>query len=120
MSVRVKCLDERKAKVELKKCPKIVRDYFSAMERSMDSWKRISEDAIAKLKQANRQSWEANRNGKPELLMPTDKQLIDIAILFNDGKLDKEKLACMVGMCQFVLDRLQENNDVSKASSKEK
>ena len=109
MSVRVKCLDERKAKVELKKCPKIVRDYFSAMERSMDSWKRISEDAIKKLRQ-----------GKSELLMPTDKQLIDIAILFNDGKLDKEKLACMVGMCQFVLDRLQENNDVAKASSKEK
>lgn len=51
--------------------------------------------------------------------MPTDKQLIDIAVLFNEGYLDKEKLADMVAMCQFVLDRLQENNDVGIPSSKE-
>ena len=109
MSVRVECLDEKNAKAELEKCPKIVRDYVSAVIRSRDGWREVSDTAIKKLRQ-----------NKPELLMPTDKQLIDIAILFNDGKLDKEKLACMVGMCEFVLDRLKENNDVTKASSKEK
>jgi len=51
--------------------------------------------------------------------MPTDKQIIDIAILFNDGELDAEKLGGMVGMCQFVLDRLYENGDVGIHSKSE-
>lgn len=56
---------------------------------------------------------------KIEINRPTDEQLIDIAILFNDGALDIEILSSMVGMCEFVLDRLIENNDVTKPSSKE-
>jgi len=51
--------------------------------------------------------------------MPSDKEIIEIAILFNDGKIQKKKLADMIGMCQFVLDRLYENNDIKKPSSKE-
>lgn len=51
--------------------------------------------------------------------MPTDKQLVEIALLFNDGKLQKSKLRDMIAMCEFVLDRLYENNDVTKPSSKE-
>jgi hypothetical protein len=51
--------------------------------------------------------------------MPTDKELIEIALLFNDGKIQKRKLSDMIGMCQFVLDRLYENNDVMKPSNKE-
>jgi len=51
--------------------------------------------------------------------MPTDQQLIEIAILFNDGELDDAKLADMVAMCQFILDRLIENGNISKPSSKE-
>lgn len=51
--------------------------------------------------------------------LPSDKQMIDIAILFNDGKLEQEKLADMVGYAQFIVDRLHENGDVTKPSSKE-
>lgn len=51
--------------------------------------------------------------------MPSDSHLIKIAIIFNDGELDDAKLVNMVSMCQFVIDRLHENGDVSKKSSKE-
>jgi hypothetical protein len=51
--------------------------------------------------------------------MPTDKQLIDIAVLFNDGVLDREKLTDMVSMCQLILDRLHEHGTIEKPSSKE-
>ncbi len=50
---------------------------------------------------------------------PTTEQLIDIAILFSDGKRDHLTLSEMVGMCNFVIDRLYENGDVLKKSSKE-
>jgi hypothetical protein len=59
---------------------------------------------------------EALKKGRFKL--PDDKQIIEIAILFNDGKINT-KLYDMVGMCQFVIDRLYENGDISKASSKE-
>jgi hypothetical protein len=52
-------------------------------------------------------------------IRPTDKQVIDICILFNDGKLEAEKLADMVASIDFILDRLFENGDVTKPSSKE-
>jgi hypothetical protein len=52
-------------------------------------------------------------------IMPTDKQLIDFAIIFNEGKLEPEKLADMVGMCTLILDRLFENGKVDIPSSKE-
>lgn len=61
--------------------------------------------------------WKSPKN--VELNMPTSDQLIGIAILFNDGNLDSEILGSMVGMCQYVLDRLKENNDILKPSSKE-
>ena len=51
---------------------------------------------------------------------PTDKQLIDIGIFFNDGNLEIKKLSDMVAMTEFILDRLYENNDVTIPSSKEK
>jgi hypothetical protein len=51
--------------------------------------------------------------------MPKFEHLLQVAILFNGGKLETDKLTDMVAMCQFVLDRLHENNDVTKASSKE-
>lgn len=51
--------------------------------------------------------------------LPSAKDLIEIAILFNDGKLEQDKLADMVGMCEFVVDRLYENGDVTKRCSKE-
>ena len=42
-----------------------------------------------------------------------------IAIIFNDGKLEQQKLADMVAYGQFIVDRLYENGDVMKPSSKE-
>lgn len=51
--------------------------------------------------------------------MPTDEQVINIAIIFNHGILDKHKLSDMVSMCQFVIDRLYENGDILKPSKKE-
>ena len=51
--------------------------------------------------------------------MPTDEQVINIAIVFNHGVLDKHKLSDMVSMCQFVIDRLYENGDILKPSKKE-
>ena len=51
--------------------------------------------------------------------MPTDEQIINIAIIFNHGVIDKHKLSDMVSMCQFVIDRLYENGDILKPSKKE-
>lgn len=45
--------------------------------------------------------------------IPDDENLINAAILFNDGKLEKEVLANMLGYLFFVLHRLLENNDIT-------
>lgn len=50
MSIKVKCFDEATARAELRKCPKIVQDYFKLIERSRDSWEDIAHKAISKLK----------------------------------------------------------------------
>lgn len=57
--------------------------------------------------------------GMERFVKPTDDQLIKLAILFNDGKLDHEKLADMLSYVEFVIDRLYENGDVLVPSSKE-
>lgn len=46
--------------------------------------------------------------------MPTDKQLVDIAILFSQDKgvINKTELTNMVAMSEFILNRLYENKDV--------
>ena len=46
--------------------------------------------------------------------MPTDKQLVDIAILFSQDKgiINKVELANMIAMSEFILNRLHENKDV--------
>ena len=50
---------------------------------------------------------------------PSDKNIIDIAILFNNDKIQKNKLTDMVAMADFIIDRLYENGDILKPSSKE-
>lgn len=50
---------------------------------------------------------------------PTDQQLVNTAILFNDGKMEEEKLQDMVAMAMWVIDRLYENGDMTIPSSKE-
>ena len=61
----------------------------------------------------------ALRKGAVRFQLPSDKQMIEIAILFNDGKLEQQKLADMVAYGQFIVDRLYENGDVGIPSSKE-
>lgn len=56
---------------------------------------------------------------KEKFIMPTDKQIIEIAILFNGGKLEREKISNMIGMSKFILDRLYENGNILIPSSKE-
>jgi len=51
--------------------------------------------------------------------LPSDQQIVELAILFNDGNIDKEILTKMVSLADFIIDRLYENGDVSKPSSKE-
>ena len=51
--------------------------------------------------------------------MPTDAEIFGTAVLFNDCELDPIALTNMVGMCQFVLDRLYENGDILKPTKKE-
>lgn len=50
---------------------------------------------------------------------PSDNELIEIAILFNDGKMEIDKLADMTGYVQFVIDRLYEHGNIRSKSSKE-
>lgn len=53
-------------------------------------------------------------------ILPDDKDIIKIALLFNDGKIEEKKLTDMVAMAQFIIDRLNENGNVKIPSSKEK
>jgi len=54
MSITVKSIDEQKAKQEVKKCPKIVRDYVRALENALEMSKNTNRKAIAKLKQLSK------------------------------------------------------------------
>ncbi|HCT86239.1 MAG TPA: hypothetical protein DF296_13690 [Candidatus Margulisbacteria bacterium] len=55
----------------------------------------------------------------PRFKLPTDKQLIEIALLFNNGKIQPKRLADMVAMAELIIDRLYENGDVLVRCSKE-
>ena len=54
MSIEVKTIDDKLAKDELKKCPKIVQEYVQALEGVYKMNKATLEKAIDKLKQASR------------------------------------------------------------------
>lgn len=51
MSIQVNCFDDRKAEVELKKCPKIVRDYVKLLKESNKRWEQLTNKAISKLRE---------------------------------------------------------------------
>ena len=51
MSLEVKSIDTNQAKAELKKCPKIVRDYVRSLEGVYKINRATLNKAIAKLKQ---------------------------------------------------------------------
>ena len=54
---------------------------------------------------------------KERFKKPETKQLIDMAILFNEGVLDKEKLSNMLAYAELIIDRLHENGDILIPSS---
>ena len=80
---------------------KIFGSYIVADENAPENYHRLSELLD---EYRNQSRW----------IMPTDKQLIEIAILFSEekGVVNKLELANMVAMAQFILNRLAENNDV--------
>lgn len=51
---------------------------------------------------------------------PTDEQIIEFALVFNNGRIEREKLADMVGFCTMVIDRLHDNGDILIKSEQEK
>jgi hypothetical protein len=59
------------------------------------------------------------RQGVVRFQLPSAQQLIEVAILFNEGVMDREAIGRMVAMSQWILDRLHENGDIEKPSSKE-
>lgn len=50
---------------------------------------------------------------------PTPTQLIETAILFNEGVVDKEKLADMISHTKFIIDRLYENGNMRTPTAQE-
>ncbi len=56
---------------------------------------------------------------KERFKMPTDKQIVDFAILFNDGYLDEDRLTDMVALNMMILERLYENGDVMIPAKRE-
>jgi len=71
------------------------------------------------------EKWNSLKIGTSEntptvrFLLPSDEQLIKFAVLFNNGKLEPEKLTDMVAMCTLVIDRLYENGNVLIPTLKE-
>lgn len=57
--------------------------------------------------------------GKERFKRPTDQQVVGMAILVNDGKIEQEKLADMVALADMIIDRLYENGDITIPSLKE-
>jgi len=51
MSIYVKSIDTNQAKAELKKCPKIVRDYVRSLEGVYETNRDTLNKAITKLRQ---------------------------------------------------------------------
>jgi hypothetical protein len=51
--------------------------------------------------------------------MPSDEQVLDMAIVFNEGLIEREKLADMTALCVFVCLRLHENGDITIPTKQE-
>ena len=58
-------------------------------------------------------------NTQERFKKPTGQQMVEFALIFNDGKVERKKLADMVGYCQMVIDRLYDNGDIMIKSQQE-
>lgn len=84
-----------------------------------DSPNEMDEDHTVKQTFIDACNWLRSQVEVERFKMPESKQVIDIAILFNDGKVDHKRLADMVAMTDFILDRLPENGDIMIPCKKE-
>ena len=75
--------------------------------------------AIGYINTGNKNKKPMLKKTAPRFQLPSTEEIIGIAILFNGGKIEPEKLADMVAMCSLVIDRLYENGDIRKPSIKE-
>jgi hypothetical protein len=64
MSIVVKCFNEDGAKEELKKCPKIVRDYVKLLNETLKNQQDLTQKAIGKLRGLSKELEEANSEVK--------------------------------------------------------
>lgn len=55
MSIQVESFDDRKAEEVVKTCPKIVQDYIKLLKQSKDRWEDLTQKAIKKLKEQNKE-----------------------------------------------------------------
>lgn len=60
-----------------------------------------------------------DESASERFVMPTDEQLISAAIIFNDGKMEIDKITNLVAMCELVVKRLYENGDMTIAAKDE-
>lgn len=56
---------------------------------------------------------------KERFKMPSPETLLNIAALFTSNNIKVKELANIISVCQFVLDRLYDNGDISIPSKKE-
>ncbi len=75
-----------------------------AAKEEFSGSRRLLQNLLEKIKASHKQE---------RFKKPTDKQLVDFALIFNDGRIEEDQLANMVGMCSLIIDRLHENGDVS-------
>lgn len=68
---------------------------------------------------AELQRYELERTEAPRFKKPTGMQMAEFALVFNDGKIVRDKLVDMVGYCQLVIDRLYDNGDIMIKSKRE-
>jgi|WetSurMetagenome_2_1015567.scaffolds.fasta_scaffold596911_1 hypothetical protein len=96
---------------------KLLTNYYpnDACDQIDDIFKIIE----SKLKSLQDEPEEQGVKSAERFQKPSDKELVEIALLFNDGKLQKTKLRDMVAMSEFIIDRLYENGNCMTKSSKE-
>lgn len=77
-------------------------DSVSVRQALLQVWNECQQENNIELAALRKENEELKSKGRFEI--PTDKQMIDLAILFNDGILDEEKLSDMVAYGQFIVD----------------
>lgn len=80
---------------------------FGGFEFNVTEW-------LEKYKSAVKESSQTQH-----FIKPTDDELIDFALVYNEGKIEKQKLASMIGFCSMVVNRLYDRGVINKKSDEE-